>query len=45
MLIYENKPLQWNREAIDLGGLTDRELLIELCRRVIDYHGSSVRFF
>ena len=45
MLIYENKPLQWNREAIDLGGLTDRELLIELCRRVIDYHGASVRFF
>lgn len=45
MVIYEDKSLVWNREALDLGELTDRELLNELCRRVIDYHGSSIRFF
>ena len=45
MLVCDDKPLVWNREPIDLQGLTDRELLSELCRRVIDYHGSSIRFF
>lgn len=45
MLCYDNKPLQWKREPRDLDGLSDRELLIELCQRVIDYHGSSIRFF
>ena len=33
-----------NRDAIDLAGLSDRELLEELCRRVIDYHATSLKF-
>ena len=45
MLVCDDKPLVWNREAIDLQGLTDRELLVELCRRVIDYHGTTMHFF
>lgn len=37
-------PLAWNRDARDLEGLSDRELLEELCKRVIDYHASSLKF-
>lgn len=45
MLICKDSPLEWSREPRDLDGLSDRELLIELCCRIIDYHGSSVKFF
>ena len=31
-------PLEWNRDARDLEGVADRELLEELCSRVIDYN-------
>ena len=36
--------LVWNRDVRDLEGLSDRELLEELCRRVVDYHASSLKF-
>lgn len=45
MLICKDEPLDWNREAVDLDDLSDRELLVELCRRVIDYHGTTMHFF
>ncbi len=44
MVEYDHKPLMWNSEARDLDGLSDRELLEELCRRVVDYHASSLKF-
>lgn len=45
MLICKDKPLEWNRDPRDLDGLSDRELLMELCHRVIDHHGSSIKFY
>lgn len=36
--------LVWNRDVRDLEGLSDRELLKELCQRVVDYHASSLKF-
>lgn len=44
MVEYDHATLLWNREAIDIEGLSDRELLEELCRRVVDYHASSLKF-
>ena len=38
-------PLEWNRGARDLEGVADRELLEELCRRVIDYNTTSIKFY
>ncbi len=43
--VYCNgKAIAWNREAIDVESLSDRDLLEELCRRVIDYHVTSLKF-
>ena len=36
--------LDWNRKARDLDVLSDRALLEELCRRVVDYHATSLKF-
>lgn len=44
MIECDHTALLWNREARDLDGLSDRELLEELCRRVVDYHASSLKF-
>ncbi len=44
MVEYDHKPLMWNREEKDLDVLSDRELLEELCRRVVDYHATSLKF-
>ena len=44
MIEYDHKTLLWNRDARDIDGLSDRDLLEELCRRVVDYHASSLKF-
>ena len=44
MIEHDGLPLMWNRDARDLDGLSDRELLEELCQRVVDYHASSLKF-
>ena len=44
MIEFDGKPLLWNRDARDLDGLSDRDLLEELCRRVVDYHATSLKF-
>ena len=44
MVEYDHTTLFWNRDAIDIDVLSDRELLEELCRRVVDYHASSLKF-
>ena len=44
MIEFNGKPFMWNRDARDLDGLSDRELIEELCRRVVDYHAASLKF-
>ena len=44
MIEHDGLHLMWNRDVRDLEGLSDRELLEELCRRVVDYHASSLKF-
>ena len=44
MVEYGHTTLLWNRDARDVDGLPDRELLEELCQRVVDYHASSLKF-
>ena len=41
---YNDKPLVWGRDSRDLDGLSDCDLLIELCHRVVDYHATSLKF-
>lgn len=40
----DNALFVWNRVARDLDGLSDRDLLEELCCRVVDYHATSLKF-
>ena len=40
----EDKAFAWSRQAIDVACRSDRELLEELCHRVIDYHATSLKF-
>ena len=44
MIEHDGLPLIWNRDARDLKGLSDCDLLKELCQRVVDYHASSLKF-
>jgi len=44
MIEYDHRLLIWDRDARDLDGLSDRDLLEELCRRVVDYHATSLKF-
>lgn len=44
MIEHDGLPLMWNRDSRGLDGLSDHELLEELCRRVSDYHASSLKF-
>ena len=44
-IAFNGKPLVWNRDARDLDGISDRDLLEELCHRVVDYHATSLKFY
>ena len=44
MIVFNGKPLTWDRDARDLDGFSDRDLLEEHCRRVVDYHVTSLKF-